>query len=1231
MHNSLQQLLDNYIVIIDGAMGTTVQTYGLQEEDYRGTLLKDHKHLLKNNTDVLSLTQPHIIEDIHLQFLRAGANIIETNTFSANRISQKDYDLVNLVPKMNQASVNIAKSSIQKFRSENADQPCFVAGALGPTNRTASLSPDVNRPDFRNISFDELFEAYYEQANHLLQAGCDLLLFETVFDTLNLKAALFATKTLFIDTGKTLPISISVTITDASGRTLSGQTIDAFWYSIEHVNPLTVGLNCALGAEEMAPYLKQLSNICHTYVSCYPNAGLPNAFGEYEQSPEELASHVRHFGQQGWLNIVGGCCGTLPAHIQAITNAVKDLPPRKPSSKNSSILKLSGLEPLNIDQNMGFAMIGERTNVMGSIKFKNLVQNNLMEEALSVAKEQIENGANIIDICFDEALLDGEKLMHQFINLIASEPDIARVPIMIDSSKWSILEAGLKCLQGKGIVNSISLKEGEQDFLKKAQLINQYGAAVVVMAFDEKGQAATKEEKISICKRAYQLLLSIGTAPENIIFDPNILTVATGMSEHNRYALDFIESIQAIKIACPFVRISGGVSNVSFSFRGNQPIREAMHAVFLYYAVQNSMDMGIVNPKMLMVYEDIEASLLKLVEDVILNRNEEATENLIQYAANYKSKQKTVSTIVEDSIPRENISIVKRIEDALVKGILDYIEQDIKEALEQFDTPLEVIEGPLMSGMNVVGDLFGEGKMFLPQVVKSARVMKKSVSYLLPLIENKPVSEKKLDQKNTKRSQKKFLIATVKGDVHDIGKNIVSVVLECNNYQVIDLGVMVPPEKILKCAKEEKVDVIGLSGLITPSLDEMTHVASELERNGFKVPLLIGGATTSPIHTAIRIAPQYQSSVVYVPDASKVINILNQVFGKNTKQFAKENTLEQIKLKEKFEKESKAKKLLNLSRARENAPQIDWTLEKIYTPKQTGLITIDSIPLDVLMHYIDWTPFFFAWELPGKFPRVLDDQVYGEQARELYKDASDMLNKIIQDKLFQAKAVVGLFPANSEDNDVYVYDETYTKKIATFYFLRQQFKKQNQQINYCLSDFIAPKKTGFTDYMGFFAVTAGHGVDEIVEHYQAQHDDYNAIMVKIIADRIAEALAEYMHFQVRKIYWGYADHEKLVPRDLIRERYQGVRPAIGYPACPDHSAKKTLFNLLQAEKNIGVELTENYAMMPTAAVSGLYFSHPDSRYFTVGKITQEQVQNYADRQDITLDKAEKNIHSHLAY
>jgi 5-methyltetrahydrofolate--homocysteine methyltransferase len=1227
-HN-IKEVLKERILVLDGAMGTMIQKYPLSEEDFRGERFKTHADLVKGNNDLLNITRPDIIESLHYQFLEAGANIIETNTFSSNSVSQADYKLESIVKDLNIAGVRCVRQAIEKYKEINPEAICFIAGALGPTTRTASLSPDVNNPGYRAISFDQLVDSYYEQAFTLLSEGVDLLLPETTFDTLNLKAAIFAIEKCFDELGFRVPVSISVTITDASGRTLSGQTVEAFWNSVAHAKPLSVGINCALGAQEMRPYISELAKIADVNISCYPNAGLPNAFGGYDQTPEEFGSHLHDFASNGWLNIAGGCCGTTPDHIRKVAEAVKGMKPRTKHIEHIHVhdencMKLSGLEPLNVTPEKGFLMVGERTNITGSPKFKKLILENDIEGALSIALQQVQNGANIIDINFDEALLDGEKYMKDFMNLIAAEPEICKVPIMIDSSKWTVIESGLKCVQGKAIVNSISLKEGEEKFLEQARLVQRYGASTVVMAFDEKGQAATKEDKVRICQRAYKLLVEkINFLPEDIIFDPNILTVATGIEEHNNYAVDFIEATREIKKLCPRAKISGGVSNISFSFRGNNPIREAMHSVFLYHAIKAGMDMGIVNAGMLSVYEEIPKDLLELVEDVILNRKADATEKLITFAETFKAGADKVQ--VKDDAWR-SLSVKERLSHALVKGIAEFVDLDVEEARKTFGRPIEVIEGPLMDGMKVVGDLFGAGKMFLPQVVKSARVMKKAVAYLLPFMEEE-------SRKNSDTKQKdKILMATVKGDVHDIGKNIVGVVLACNNYDVIDLGVMVPCDKILKEAREQNVSAIGLSGLITPSLDEMVYVASEMKREGFTIPLLIGGATTSPAHTAVKISDAYDEPVVHVIDASRVVNVMSSLLSKDQKpKFAAQVEIDQQKLRDDFYSKQAERNLLSIENARKNSMPTDWKNFSIPKPSFTGTKVFTEFNLADLVPFIDWSPFFHTWELRGKYPHIFEDEFVGQQAKELYADAIKLLDDIVKNKRFKANAVVGMFPANSIGDSIEVYaDESRSKVLNVFHMVRQQYVKPEGQFNLSLADYIAPKSTGVLDYLGGFAVTSGHGADEFEKLFEKDNDDYNSIMAKALADRLAEAFAEYMHKWIRD-EWGFGKTENLSAEDLLKERYRGIRPAPGYPACPDHTEKETLWKLLDAEKNTGIKLTESFAMWPGSSVSGLYFAHPESKYFAIGKIAKDQVEDLAKRKGMELKLMEKWMSPNLGY
>ncbi len=1219
---TLVDLLQKKILILDGAMGTMIQRHSLQEADFRGERFKDWTLSVKGNNDMLAITRPDIIESVHLEYLESGADIIETNTFSSNSISQADYKMESSVRDLNLAAVTCAKNAVKKFKEKSGKQDVFIAGSIGPTVKTSSLSPDVNNPAFRAVTFDQLVDSFYEQVTALIDGGVDLLLPETNIDTLNLKACIYAIEKVFEERKIRIPVILSVTITDASGRTLSGQTGEAFYISIRHARPLAVGINCALGAGEMRPYIAELSRVAESYVSCYPNAGLPNAFGGYDQTPKEFGDWMEDFAKSGFLNIVGGCCGTTPDHIRAAAEAVKNINPR-PLTEKVRYTSLAGLEPLHLTKEQGFVNVGERNNVTGSPKFKKLILDGNFEEAVQVALQQVQAGANIIDINFDEALLDGEGSMTKFLNLIAGEPEIARVPFMIDSSKWSVLEAGLKCIQGKPIVNSISLKEGEETFLKHAKTVQLFGAAVIVMAFDEKGQAATKDEKIRICKRAYDLLVSkIDFHPEDIIFDPNILTVATGIEEHNNYAVDFIEATREIKKLCPGAKVSGGLSNISFSFRGNNPVREAMHSAFLYHAIQAGMDMAIVNAGMLEVYEQIPKDLLELIEDVLLNRRPDATERLIDAAGTFHGEAKVQK---KDDLWR-GLSVEERLTHALVKGIDEFVTVDTEEARQQFSKPLEVIEGPLMNGMKVVGELFGAGKMFLPQVVKSARVMKKAVAYLLPYME-----EEKRNQKD-ESVQAKFLIATVKGDVHDIGKNIVGVVLACNNYQVIDLGVMVPTEKILETARLENVQAIGLSGLITPSLDEMVQVASEMERQGFKIPLLIGGATTSPAHTAVKISEKYSQPVIHVLDASRVVNVMNGVLNPAGKdEYLKGIREEQSRIREDFYARESERVLLPLEAAIANQMKIDWSGYVPPKPSFIGVKTISDVSLDMLVPFIDWSPFFLAWELKGRYPHILKDPVVGVEATKLFKDAQDMLKVMLADKRLKPKAVVGMFPAVSHGEDVEIFaDETKKVSLGLYPMLRQQITRLKGHPNLSLADYIAPESSALPDHMGFFAVTAGHGVDEIAKEYEVKNDDYNAIMVKALADRFAEAFAEYMHKWMRD-EWGFGKNENLNSDDLIREKYQGIRPAPGYPACPDHTEKKKLWKLLDVEKNAGIQLTESCAMWPASSVSGFYFSHPEAKYFAIGKINDDQVQSYAKRKQMDVAEVEKWLSPYLNY
>jgi 5-methyltetrahydrofolate--homocysteine methyltransferase len=1210
------------ILILDGAMGTMVQRFHLREEDYRGDRFRDHPIGLKNNNDVLNLTQPQIIEQIHREYLAAGADIIETNTFNATAISQEDFGLQKLVAEMNRTAAELAKAAVAECMAVDPSRRRYVAGSIGPLSRTLSISRDVNDPGKREVTWQQVKDAYGEQAQALLEGGVDLLLVETTFDTLNLKAALFAIEEVFAKIGYRVPLMASGTITDASGRTLTGQTTEAFWLSISHAPLLSVGLNCALGPKELRPYIEELARIAPIYVSCYPNAGLPDPLSPtgFPETPESLAPQLKEWAELGWLNIVGGCCGTTPEHIAALARLVGDMPPRRLPEKKIQT-QLSGLEPYQFGST--FTVIGERTNITGSPKFSKLILAGDFDGALAVARQQVEGGANILDVNMDEGMIDSEAAMRKFLNLVAAEPDISRLPIMVDSSKWSVLEAGLQCIQGKGIVNSISLKEGEEKFRIHAELVRRYGAAVVVMAFDEKGQADTFERKIEICARVYRLLVEeIGFPPEDIIFDPNVLTVATGIEEHNSYAKTFIEATRWIKAHLPRCRVSGGVSNISFSFRGNNVVREAMHAAFLYHAIRAGMDMGIVNAGQLAVYEQIPPDLLELVEDVLFDRRKDATERLVDFAERVKQ---TAKAEVKDEAWRST-EVEERLAYALIKGIVDYIDADTEEARRKYPRPISVIEGPLMKGMSIVGDLFGSGKMFLPQVVKSARVMKKAVAYLMPFM------EKEKETNPESRAQGKIVIATVKGDVHDIGKNIVGVVLACNNFEVTDLGVMVPAEKILEEARKRNADIIGLSGLITPSLDEMVHVAQEMERLGYTEPLLIGGATTSRAHTAVKIAPHYSGPVIHVLDASRAAGVVSSLLSEDLKpSFTAKNAEEQNKLRLEFQQKTSSKPLLSIGAARERKEPIDWSTAQIDRPSFFGAQSIGSQPLDELVSYIDWSPFFHTWELRGRFPAIFDDPEVGSQARQLFEDAQKLLQDIVNSRLITAKGVYGFWPANSVGDDIEVYhEESRTNVLAVFHALRQQMDKPSGQFNHCLADFIAPKSSGRADYLGGFAVTAGHGTDELARQFEADHDDYNAIMTKALADRLAEAFAEYLHERARR-EWGFGVEEKLSKEDMIRESYRGIRPAAGYPACPDHTEKRTLFDLLQAQKATGIQLTESYAMWPGASVSGLYFAAPNAKYFGVGKIGRDQIQDYQVRKGLPLEEVERWLGPYLNY
>jgi 5-methyltetrahydrofolate--homocysteine methyltransferase len=1218
----LKGLLGERIVLLDGAMGTMIQQHRLDERGYRGERLREHGHDLAGNNDILTLTRPQVVSDIHRAYLAAGADIIETNTFNSTAISQADYATVALVPELNYRAARLARAAADEF-AQRGGGPRFVAGALGPTNRMTSLSPDVNDPGLRSVNFDQLVAAYLEAARGLLLGGVDLLLIETIFDTLNAKAAIYAALTLFDETGITLPLAISGTITDASGRLLSGQTTEAFWNSIRHAQPLFVGLNCALGGRQLRPYIEELATVADTYVCAYPNAGLPNAFGEYDEAPAETAEILHEYGESGLINVAGGCCGTTPEHIRLLRAALGRCAPR-PLAAVAAKCRLAGLEPLNIDEQSLFVNVGERTNVTGSAKFRKLIEAGDYGAALEVARQQVTSGAQMIDVNMDEGMLESEAAMARFLNLVAAEPDIARVPVMIDSSKWSVIEAGLKCVQGKAVVNSISMKEGEQVFLEHARKVRRYGAAAVVMAFDEQGQADTVERRVAICARAYRLLTEqAGFPPEDVIFDPNIFAIATGIEEHNAYGVAFIEATRRIKEQLPHALVSGGVSNVSFAFRGNDAVREAMHSVFLYHAIAAGMDMGIVNAGQLGVYEQLQPELRTACEDVVLNRRPDATERLLQLAAHFKGEGGTRRS---EDLEWRKLPVGKRLAHALVKGIDDYIIEDTEAARLESERPLQVIEGPLMDGMNVVGDLFGAGKMFLPQVVKSARVMKRAVAHLVPFI------EKSKDAK-AQRSNGRIVVATVKGDVHDIGKNIVGVVLQCNNFEVIDLGVMVPCEKILDTARREQADFIGLSGLITPSLDEMVHVAKEMQRQNFEVPLLIGGATTSPAHTSVKIALQYRSPVVYVKDASRAVGVCQTLTqpARRGAFIAKVNEEHERRREQHAAKKVKAPEM-TLAAARANRRPIDWAAYAPLAPRVPGVQRFDDYPLSELLGYIDWMPFFNAWEFAGKFPDILTDPVVGEAASNLYADARRMLKTLIAERWLTARAVIGLFPANAVGDDVEIYaGDARGEVLTTLNFLRQQKGKPEGQPHECLADYVAPRDSGIGDYFGAFAVTAGGGIEEHVARFERAHDDYSAILLKALADRLAEAAAEHFHERVRRELWGYAAAESLTHEQLVREEYRGIRPAPGYPACPDHTEKAKLWRLLDVERNAGMHLTETYAMYPTAAVSGWYIAHPQARYFALGKIDRDQVEDYAHRKGMELAEAQRWLSPNLGY
>lgn len=1205
----LQHILSKRIMILDGAMGSLIQTHNLVEADYRQDVFPDHPQDLKGNHDLLSLTRPDIIRGIHESYLNAGVDIIETNTFNANAVSQADYGLEDQVYGLNFQAAKIAREAANTFTEKSPDKPRFVIGILGPTNRTASMSPDVNDPAFRNVTFDGLVSTYSDQCQGLMDGGADIIMVETVFDTLNCKAALYAIQQVFDIRKQSLPLMVSVTITDASGRTLSGQTIEAFWYSVRHMELLSVGINCALGAVEMRPFLADLAAIADIPISVHPNAGLPNELGEYDQSPEFMAEVIGEFAESSLVNIVGGCCGTTPEHIQAIAQAVENIPPRT-IPELPVFTRLSGLEPLNIKEDSLFVNVGERTNVAGSSKFASLIKNEKYEEALSVAVQQVEGGAQMIDVNMDEGLLDSEACMETFLRLIASDPAISRVPIIIDSSRWEVLEMGLKNIQGKGVVNSISLKDGEEAFLEKVRIIQKYGAAVIIMAFDETGQADNFERKIEICSRCYELLTQKAKFPaEDIIFDPNIFAVATGIEEHNEYAHAYIRACEKLKQLYPLSLISGGISNLSFSFRGNNAIREAMHTVFLYHAIQAGMDMGIVNAGQISIYDDLAPKLRNIIEDVLYNRSSEAGEKLLEAAQGMEQKK---SVKKETSAWRE-LPIGERLTHSLVDGITSHIEEDTEEARQELKDPVKVIEGPLMDGMNRVGDLFGSGKMFLPQVVKSARVMKKAVTYLTPFLEKakKSIASKKA----------KILLATVKGDVHDIGKNIVGVVLGCNNYEIIDLGVMVPVQEILKTAKEEKVDIIGLSGLITPSLDEMVHVASEMERTQTDLPLLIGGATTSKVHTALKIEPAYSHASIYVQDASRSVGVVRKLLSDDSNTYQDEIRKEYTDIRAKRKKTDKVK-YLSIGDARDKNFQIDWDEYNPPEPLLNEPVQLADYPLDELVPYIDWTPFFSTWELRGSYPAIFRDNRYGREAEKLFEDAQQLLDQIVSQKQLTAKAVMQIFPANAIGDDIEIYNQD-TEQIARFHFFRQQIKKADYQ--FCLTDFIAPQNTGKKDWLGMFSVTTGLGLDELVNQFEAENDVYNSIMAKALADRLAEAFTEKLHDLTRKQYWGYAGNEDFSIEELIKEKYCGIRPAPGYPACPDHSEKETLFRLLDAEQYTGIQLTSSFAMDPPASVCGWYFSHPKSKYFSIGKISKDQLIDYCQRKRTDLEDMKRFI------
>ena len=1234
--SSLRDLCSRRILVLDGAMGTMIQRHDLTEDDFRGDRFADVKNDLQGNNDLLSITRPDIIGEIHREYLAAGSDIIETNTFSSTSIAQEDYDLGHIAHDLNVASARLAREAADEYATD--EKPRFVAGAIGPTNKTLSVSPDVNDPGYRDVTFDQIHDAYLEQARALVEGGVDILLVETVFDTLNCKAALVALQDLFDEIGRELPVMISGTVVDMSGRTLSGQTPSAFYESISHMSSLlSVGLNCALGSKQMRPFIEELSNAAECYTSLYPNAGLPNEFGGYDETPDFMAQQLDDYANEGWVNIVGGCCGTTPDHIEAFADVAADHTPRRPGERKAT-LRVSGLEPLALTPDLGFVNIGERTNVTGSRRFKELIKNGDYETALSVARQQVENGAQMIDVNMDEGMLDSAGAMKTFLQLIAAEPDIARVPIVIDSSKWDVIETGLKCIQGKAIVNSISMKEGEEEFLEHARLCRKYGAAVIVMAFDEDGQADTYERKIEICERAYNLLVDeVDFPPQDIIFDPNIFALATGIEEHNQYGTAFLDAVEWIKENLPHARTSGGLSNVSFSFRGNNPVREAMHTIFLYHAIHRGLDMAIVNAGQIEVYDEIDDELRERIEDVVFNRRDDATERLVDLAEEVAARDTGEEAEEQTAAWREE-DVEDRIEHALVKGILDHIVDDTEEAREKYPSPLEVIEGPLMDGMNVVGDLFGDGRMFLPQVVKSARVMKKAVGYLKPYIEEENAAEDARREAAGEAPREdsdtpKVLLATVKGDVHDIGKNIVGVVLQCNGYDVVDLGVMVPAQKILEEARKHDVDIIGLSGLITPSLDEMVHVAKEMEREGFDVPLLIGGATTSEIHTAVKISEHYSGPVIHVLDASRSVNVASNLLAENLRDtFLREVGDRYQDLRDRHARRTGTQTHLTIEDARANRFTCDWDGVPITRPEKLGTTVLPKVPVSTLRDYIDWTPFFISWDLSGSYPRILEDEEKGEEAKRLYDDANKLLDELDARQSITCNGIFGLFAANSVGDDIEVYtDDTRSEVATTFHSLRQQTEKASGHPNRALADYIAPKDSGLNDYIGAFAVTSGIGLGKLVKEAKANDDDYRAIMLQAVGDRLAEAFAEYLHERVRRDDWGYAPDEDFDNQALIREKYRGIRPAPGYPACPDHTEKPLMWDLLGVEKHTSISLTENLAMYPSASVCGIYFAHPEASYYNVGTLERDQVADYAERKGMDLAAMERWLASRLAY